>query len=511
MSFGKRDALFLVVSLVLVMVYVLTAGGGFPLDDSWIHQVFARNLATLGEWSFVPGESAAASTAPLYTVFLAVGYAVSIDYALWTHVLGALALAAAGMLGARLADYAAPESKNLGLFTGLFLVLSWHLIWAAASGMETMLFGTWSLVLVFLAWRELDSDRDGSGRALLLRGGMFGVFAALTTLTRPEGVLLAGLAGLLMLVARPQGSWRGVIVWGVGAAVGFFITMSPYLLLNYQITGGFLPSTAAAKQQQNANIIAQTTLFERIWIMVRPLTAGAHVFLLPGLLYYLVMVRRRGDWLKNSLYWLPVLWGVALILLYALRLPAPFQHGRYVIPALPVFIVCGVVGTAGLMTRWRFSLAGRVLTRVLAISAAVTVLGFALWVAPGIYRQDVRIIEEEMVAAAHWIADNIPQNELLVIHDIGAVGYFAPRPILDIAGLVDPAVIPIVDDGDALWQLMRQRDGRYLMAFPDQIPGDDPHDPRLCEIFNTQGPTSNSVGGPNMAIYRLSWDRSCEF
>ena len=28
---------------------------GYPLDDAWIYQTYARNLSHLGEWSFIPG------------------------------------------------------------------------------------------------------------------------------------------------------------------------------------------------------------------------------------------------------------------------------------------------------------------------------------------------------------------------------------------------------------------------------------------------------------------------
>ena len=49
--------------------YLLTAAlgygeAGFPLDDAWIHQVYARNLATTGVWAFVPGQTSAGSTSP---------------------------------------------------------------------------------------------------------------------------------------------------------------------------------------------------------------------------------------------------------------------------------------------------------------------------------------------------------------------------------------------------------------------------------------------------------------
>jgi hypothetical protein len=136
-------------------------------------------------------------------------------------------------------------------------------------------------------------------------------------------------------------------------------------------------------------------------------------------------------------------------------------------------------------------------------------LYFAFGAGLAAYGQDVRIINEEMVASAHWIADNLPPDELLAVHDIGAVGYFASRPILDLAGLVSPEVVPVILDEGALWELMQEHDARYLMAFPDQVPGKDTSDSRLCPIFTTNGTASPSVDGPNMTIYALSWEGDC--
>ncbi|HEX2907647.1 MAG TPA: hypothetical protein VHO69_12335, partial [Phototrophicaceae bacterium] len=127
----RRDGLLLVAALFSVVLFVRAANGGFPLDDSWIHQVYGRNLAQTGQWAFVPGIPSAASTSPLYTVLLALGYALHVPYTLWTHTLGALALWLAGVFGARLADRLLPENRAIGLVTGLALVLAWHLIWAA--------------------------------------------------------------------------------------------------------------------------------------------------------------------------------------------------------------------------------------------------------------------------------------------------------------------------------------------------------------------------------------------
>lgn len=503
------DPVLLAGAVVLVLVYVNAAGGGFPLDDSWIHQVYGRNLAETGQWAFVPGQPSAASTAPLYTVLLAAGYALGVSYQVWTHLLGVVALFITTALGARMAERLAPGQKLAGWLAGGVLVLAWHLVWSAVSGMETMLFSMFTLVLIALAWHERDTAAE-SLRAVAVRGGIFGVLAALTTLTRPEGVMLAGLVGLLILILRPQHGLRGALVWGVAAGLGFVVAMLPYLLLNLELTGGLLPDTAAAKQAQAAVLLATLSYPARVWRMLEPLTAGGQLLLLPGMICFAVICGRalREDH-QRGFDLLLLLWPAALILLYAARLPAAYQHGRYVIPVLPALIVAGVVGSVWLVRVSRHSLLGRVMVRALMISSLVVFVYFGLLLGPATYARDVRIIDEEMVTAAHWIRDNVPPENLLAIHDIGAVGYFAPRSLLDIAGLVSPELIPLIGDEAATWAFLEAQGARYLMAFPNQVPGGEVDDPHLCPVFTTNNPTAREAGGHNMSVYALAWDGVC--
>jgi hypothetical protein len=502
---NRRDAIFFLLSLALVLLYVMTADGGFPLDDSWIHQVYARNLGDNQEWAFISGEPSAASTSPLYTVLLSIAYTLNLPYAAWTHLLGAVALAVAGMLGARLAEIVRPNSRGIGWAAGLAMILSWHLIWAAASGMETIIFATFTLALIYLVWREFEVEHDGA----LLRGVAFGAIAALATSTRPEGVGLAGLCGAVMLL-RLQREPKATLRWIAGSALGFAVCITPYLLLNLSLAGGLLPNTADAKFVQHAPIRARYSFAERYGQLLVPILAGGQLLLLPGVLMFVssVLDRVRAD-LRQVRLLLPVLWFLVLVGLYAARLPAVYQHGRYVMPALPAFIVVGVVGMFDLVSMTRFSMWGRVISRTLAIAALVAFVYFAIVIGPAAYKTDVQIIDEEMVANAHWIQDNLDPEELLAIHDIGAVGYFAPRPIVDIAGLVTPEVIDLIGNEQALWDYMRDHHAVYFMAFPDQIPGDDPDDPRLCVLHQSDGSAAVSAGGNKMTIYRLNWSGQC--
>ncbi|MSQ10558.1 MAG: hypothetical protein EXR52_06070, partial [Dehalococcoidia bacterium] len=70
-----------------------TGAGGVPLDDAWIHQTLARNLAEVGQLVIVAGEPSAAATSPLWSALLAVAYWLELPPLLWAMALGVVCLA----------------------------------------------------------------------------------------------------------------------------------------------------------------------------------------------------------------------------------------------------------------------------------------------------------------------------------------------------------------------------------------------------------------------------------
>ena len=75
-----------------------------------------------------------------------------------------------------------------------------------------------------------------------------------------------------------------------------------------------------------------------------------------------------------------------------------------------------------------------------------------------------------MVVTAKWVAQTIPPNSIIAAHDIGALGYFDHHPLIDLAGLVSPEVIPFMRDETRLAAYLNQRGVSYLIAFPDFYP-----------------------------------------
>ncbi len=497
----RRDLIIIAVAFAGVVFYVLAAiasgGAGFPLDDSWIHQVYGRNLGTRLEWAFVPGIPSAASTSPLFTVILGIGYALRLPFYFWTYLSGAIGLAAVGLIAARLAEWLQPNNKRIDLIVGLLAVTSWHFVWSAAAGMETIIFCAFTLMLIGLTWRRSHVEIT-STRAEIQDGALFGLIAALTTLTRPEGAVLVALCGGMIALTHPQKTVKNWLIWGMSAAVIFLIVMSPYLLLNLGLTGGLLPNTSAAKQAEATQILAEPFPV-RVWNMTYPLIAGGQLILFPGFISALFDLWKR----KQPLLWVAVLWPLVLILLYAWRLPAPYQHGRYVIPALAPYFVLAGVGTWKLISQRYFKPVQRIFSRVLAGLALIAfpafwALGLSLYVA------EVQLINGEMVLAAQWMAENVPADKLFATHDIGAIGYFAPRPLFDLAGLISPEIVPIIVNPPEVVKMMEQRGVSYMMVSDTQLPT-AANDPRLCKIFETPGRESPI----HMKVYRFAWNGKC--
>jgi hypothetical protein len=173
--------------------------------------------------------------------------------------------------------------------------------------------------------------------------------------------------------------------------------------------------------------------------MLSPLT-GSGILLLPGVVLVAVRAIRDKRWSELG----PVVWAVLYLAVFAALLPVAYQHGRYQIPVLPVILILGWQGISqaaagAAQPVWRL------LTRAWAAATVVVTIGFAVLGARA-YALDVATIETEMVDTARWIAGHTPLGSLIAAHDIGALGYYGQRPVLDMAGLAD-STIPILNDG----------------------------------------------------------------
>lgn len=479
----RRDLLFLLGLSALSVGLYLTVSAlyyrlGFPLDDAWIHQTYARNLALLSEWAFLPGQPSGGSTAPLWSALLVPGFWLGLAPHAWTYLLGTLLLWGMSAVGELLARRLTEAYRPRFPWIGALLALEWHLVWAATSGMETLL----SAFLALLVFSLLLGQPP---RFLTV-----GLFIGLSVWVRPDGItLLAPAALTAFLLPEP---WQARFRRLSALLLGFSALFAFYLLFNLAVTDSVWPNTFYAKQAEYA-VYLQLPLWQRLGQqLLQPLT-GVGLLLLPGAAWTVFLAFRRRAWGVVA----AVLWVLGFLALYALRLPVTYQHGRYVMPVMPLFFLLGAAGLAQWVSG-KARGAGWVLSTFWKLATALVLTLF--WGRGAYaYAQDVAVIESEMIATAGWVSENLPPGALVAAHDIGALGYFGGHDLVDLAGLISPNVIPFIRDETRLASYLDERGVEYLVTFPDWYPllTSD-----LTPVYSTGAPYAPAFGETNMAVYR---------
>ena len=440
-----------VASLAAVLFYLLVSALifriGFPLDDSWIHLTYARNLAEHGEWAYRLGQRSAGSTSPLWTGLLAVGFLLDLAPYAWSYLLGWVILTLMGIHAENVARKFIRSYQPRIPWVGLFFVSVWHLTWSAVSGMETLLHA-------FIAFVVLTGLMNGSRRYLGL-----GLLAGLSVWVRPDGLTLLGPILFVAILSESTWSARAEAIWKT--SIGFGSLFLPYLLFNLALSGNPMPSTFYAKQAEYEAYWLSKTLVERMSNYLWPVIASPFLVLIPGAFLWLAGPLRSLNWGVLA----GVIWFFGYILIYFMRLPA-YQHGRYIIPALPVIYLWGLLGlleyAAIRGANRRVVLSWQMLTGVLCLTFA--------FIGARQNAFDVYWIESEMVETAKWVKHNLPGDAVLAVHDIGALGYHVQNPLIDLAGLITPEVVPFIRDEPRLMEYLDSSAAEYLIVFPGLYP-----------------------------------------
>jgi hypothetical protein len=437
----------LAVMLFYIIVSALRFSVGFPLDDAWIHLTYARNLAQHGEWAFRAGEPSAGSTSPLWTALLSIGFLLNLAPYVWTYLLGWAVLTMLGMAADSFVRRLVPAYDSRIPWAGLFFIFAWHLTWSAVSGMETLLHG-------LLALAVLGALSTGSRRYLVL-----GLLTGLSAWVRPDGLTLLGPILFVALLAEKTWWLRGAAV--SKTLIGFGALMVPYLLFNLALSGNPLPNTFYAKQAEYGSSWMARGLLDRTSEYLGPILASPFLALIPGALAWLA--KRIRAWDRGVLA--SLLWASGYLAIYFMNLPA-YQHGRYIIPAFPIMYLWGMAGLLEFIhserSNRRISFTWQVLTVVLSLAFT--------WIGARQNAEDVFWVESEIVGTAKWVDQNLPSDARLAVHDIGAIGFYVQNPLIDLAGLINPEVVPFIRDEARLAHYLDSKSVDYLVTFPSFYP-----------------------------------------
>lgn len=424
------------------------AGESYPLDDAWIHSVYARNLADGFFFSYNPPDPEAGFSSPLWIVVTAVAH-------LFTH--SVLATKVAGLL--LLFLLALVLGRAAGLAAGALILLDPLWQFSAVSGMEVTLFAFFCVLAL---------ERAASGKP-----GQAGCAAALALLSRPEGMLLALILPALFFERKKR--WFLLVLPSLAAA-GLWVTFC------LRVTGRPLPNTFYAKAGLFPAFPGESLLqyFTRSLTDLFQLlgdTGAVFPFTALALALAALLVARRRIAVGALLLFLGLFFGTWFTR-PVLRIDA-FYWERYFVPATcGLYLLMGL----GLQALWR---QGRGYKALAAAAFLATVAGGVLHLGEKrqLYADNCRDIARYNVAAGRWIAEHTQPGERIAVQDAGAIRYFGNRNLIDLAGLnSDPSSFPPHDDMallardldvDRLVLFRRHRSGRGGFVVCHEISYDD--------------------------------------
>jgi len=389
----------------------------FPFDDPWIHLTYARTLLETGRWSYFPGAPlTTGSSSPLWVLLEAALLRVVPNEKLLAIGLGLLAHAGLVLVLARW-FVRRTASAGWSALAILLLVANSQVTLLALSGMETSLFML-AVALAFLRW----SEDDALGAALAV---------GLATWVRPEGLLLAAALAVDALLARRMPRRA------LAAGTTLLVLLGGYAAFNRVLGGHWLPETVGAK----AALAGHRSFLEFVRNDVMWVFGHAELLLLP-LAAFAVWRGFATGATRESRVVAEAGWSAGLVLAIGLGLHHAHVFGRYLVPALPAWILCGVQGlrlldqAAGLRRR-----PPRWLALGLAGAAVAWQLAGYLQHARD-YAYYIRYYHDRHERAGRWLAEHTAPSAVIATHDVGAMAFYSRRRIIDLAGLVSPEVVP---------------------------------------------------------------------
>jgi hypothetical protein len=476
---------------------------GFPLDDSWIHLQFAKQLAAGHGLAYSGLERVTGSTAPLWTAMLALLGLLPGNAVAWTKLLGALLHLASVGLTYRLARQL-DLRRGLAALAALWTLLAYWLVWSSVSGMEVPLFIVLSLAGMIL---QVSERADPSRPPVALP-----VFAV-GALVRPEGYLLLALAAVDSLLGLPRRELLAAVRRVLQGAFVAALIVLPVWAVYARIGGSPLPTTFGAKAGAARGLPDLQYLYLVVGILFRPLPF-ATLLAAGGVLR---LAERLGS--RRDVGLLPGLWAMALPLAYSMLAPQG-KHllvgnfGRYFFPLLPVVAVLAAAACEGIgeaMNRsasWRW-LRAAAIALLLAPTLATLVQGAAR------YAQNVANVEDSDVAMALWLRDRLPAPSVLAVQDIGALGFVLPNRLVDVSGIVSPRAQTLVREATSpedpfgaggMRRFLEETRPDYLVAYPAWYPalvaGGG-----FVPIHTVKIDANITMAGDELVLYSTPWTR----
>lgn len=504
---------YIVAMLVSLAVFALYLTGdaagsdwawkGLPLDDNWIHLVYARSLAENGWFYYNPGVAEAGMSSPLWVVLLAVVYKIASLFSVspqWC----AKGLSLFFTMGVPIVVYhlvlALRLRSRLAWIAGLLVACEPNLAYGSVAGMEVPLFSLLTLGALLSSWRNKEI--------------LTGVLLGLLVITRGEGVVNALIIGTGMLIPLYLRRKRVSIITKRERRIATRLFLPPLILggtwaiYNYSISGQWLPNTYYVKHYFGLGIINLTNL----WAVLRGYFH--HLAMFQGFLFLFSAILLVGaGWAlyrnRTTLKLLPLLL-IPLVQVYAFSInikvqavddPWTYFTRRYLDYLLPLIVILLILGADFIWKemrkrreRWLVIAAPIIVVLSLTVGVVNVVRLHEYFIEQ--FSWNTRNIEEVDVAMGRWLGENLQGETIIGLTDAGAVRYFSDpaNQVIDFPGLNCWKCI-----GRPMSELINEYQPEYLVVFRQALDGSFGYE----EIINFNTERNTILGGNDLVLVRL--------
>jgi hypothetical protein len=407
---SSRENLFAILILSITGIMLFLAFYQWAYDDPFISYRYAENLTRGLGFVYNPGERILSTTTPLFTTILAVVGLIIPKFHLMATTIGIISL---GLGGLFIFDLGRTYDAPIVGWVGLLLYPTFPLL-VSTIGSETPVYLAFCLgAYAFYA------------RKNYLLAGFFGV---LGTLTRPDGILVLGILSIDYLIRyRHPIPWKPILL---SSAI-----LIGWLAFSWIYFGSLIPVTLAAKQQQGLLSASESFSTGLVSVANRynswPYVLGL-ILAIGGVIFALWQKR---DWLTI------IIWPVVYFISYALL--GVTRYFWYYAPLIPGIVAAIGLGVSMISNTINMFIGNRIIIRRLSLIVPGFLIG-SLLVANGLQLQQLSSRQDPRLgiykAVGDWLRENTSPGERVASLEVGILGFYAQRPMVDFAGLIQPKI-----------------------------------------------------------------------
>ena len=477
------------VILLIIFTTILVRGllvyySNYTAEDSFITFRYAENIASGKGFVYNEGERVLGTTTPLYTLLLAFLVKLGLPIVLIARIINIGADCLTGTL-----IFLLLRKSKLGVATlaAFFFILFPRVIVWSVSGMETSLYVLFTVASLYFYHKE--------------NFNLTFLFLGLTFLARVDGIIL-GLAILLDFVLRYKRFPTKIVL-------GSFGVVLPWLIFSLAYFGSPIPNSVAGKKALYSGTFWETPKWRILWeFFFLKTKVGWPLLALSLAGVYRVLTKAKP-------YGIIVLW--TFLYFFFFFFSETKIHMWYYVPFYLGYLILLAFGldfafekTTRIWIKWSGLSWHKTKCFLNPKAFRMSLLSVAVILASLVYFHQIKrtfrlvtgqqiMLEDIYKGIGLWLLENTQPKDTVCATDIGYMGYYSGRYILDQDGLVSPQAIPFIKNRNRLGLLKRHKPAYFVSGF---------YGPYFSQVIESEWFRNNYKEQTTFNEYSVNLDRA---